>query len=399
MSKKIIGVIVAVVVVVVLVLVFALPSTPPDDEEPDVEIKIGGIFDKTGGLAAMGALIEKGALLAVEEINAAGGVLGAKLVLQVEDGATTPTAGFEAFKKLVEVNGAKVIVGPMISGAAMSCGPYAESNEVSFVSPSASSPLITFQDWKEWAPRTCTKDNFQGQVLADIIIEEGYEAAAIVVQDTPYGIGIEMVVTEILEAANVTVVATVRYDEAKLEYATELSTIAAANPDVIVQVGYHTDSAVVYEQAVAAGLDTVAWLVAEGVYGLVPATYPAAADFMVEANLRGATLVPEPDVPEYVAFVAAYEARWGVPPGVYCDTAYDAVKMIALAIEEAGVYDGAAIKEALYEVAVDYAGASGTITWDELGDRAVATYGVWELVYDDVEEEYEYVILDYVVFE
>jgi branched-chain amino acid transport system substrate-binding protein len=391
MSKRILGVLLVVCMVLVVV-----PSSGCETTE---KITIGGVFDKTGGLADMGALIEKGAILAVEEINAAGGVLGMDLELRVEDGATTPTAGFEAFKKLVEVNGVQAIVGPMISGAAMSCGPYAETMEVPFVSPSATSPLITFQDWKEWAPRTCTKDNFQGQVLADIIIEEGYNATAILVQDTPYGIGIEMVVTEILEAANVTVVATVRYDEASLEYATELSTIAAANPDVIVQVGYHTDSAVVYEQAVAAGLDTVAWLVAEGVYGLVPATYPAAADFMVEANLLGATLVPEPDVPEYVAFAAAYEARWGVPPGVYCDTAYDAVKLIALAIEEAGVYDGAAIKEALYVVGVDYAGASGTITWDELGDRAVATYGVWELVYDDVEEEYEYVILDYVVFE
>ncbi|GAI33230.1 unnamed protein product [marine sediment metagenome] len=82
------------------------------------------------------------------------------------------------------------------------------------VSPSATSPLITLQTWKEWALRTCTGDHFQGQVIADIIIDEGYNATAFMVQDTPYGIGIELVVTEILEAANVTIVATIRYDEA-----------------------------------------------------------------------------------------------------------------------------------------------------------------------------------------
>lgn len=66
-----------------------------------------------------------------------------------------------------------------------------------------------------------------------------------------------------------------------------------------------------------------------------------------------------------------------------------------LAIEKAGVYQWKAIKEALYDPGVDYPGASGTIIWDEKGDRLGATYGVWELVYDELEEEYEYVILCY----
>ena len=65
--------------------------------------------------------------------------------------------------------------------------------------------------------------------------------------------------------------------------------------------------------------------------------------------------------------------------GVYCDTVYDAVKLIALAIEKVGEYDGAAIKDALYELGVAYYCASGTITCDENGDRVSAAYGIWEL--------------------
>ena len=68
--------------------------------------------------------------------------------------------------------------------------------------------------------------------------------------------------------------------------------------------------------------------------------------------------------------------------GVCCDTVYDAVKLIALAIEEVGEYDGEA-KNALYELGVGYSGASGTITWDENGDRVSAAYGIWELQYDE----------------
>lgn len=391
-KKKIIVVVVVVVVVVAVVLALALR---PTEEEP--QIKIGGILCMTGGLAAMGDLISQGAILAVEDINAAGGVLGKNMTLLIEDSATNDATAFEAYKKLVEVDGVQVIVGPMISGAVMSSGAYAEAQEVCMVSPSATSPLIALQPWKEWALRTCTGDQFQGQVIADIIIDEGYNAPAIMVQDTPYGIGIEQVVTEILEAANVTIVETIRYDEEALDYLTELNTIKDANPDVIVQVGYHTDSAKVYEGAASLGLNATPWLVAEGVYGLLASEYPAAAAFMAEAPLLGCTLVPEAEAPAYAAFVAAYEARWGESPGVYCDTVYDAVKLIGLAIEEAGEYDGAAIKEALYEVGADYDGTSGTINWNELGDRAHATYGVWDYV-ETSPGVYEYQILYHVEF-
>lgn len=390
MSRKI----VAVLIVVSMVLVGVLaPGCEPTDETID----IGSILCMTGALSAMGHLISQGAILAVEEINDDGGVLGKNLTITIEDSATNDATAFEAYKKLVEVDGVEVIVGPMISGAVMSSGAYAELNEVAMVSPSATSPLITLQTWKEWALRTCTGDHFQGQVIADIIIDEGYNATAFMVQDTPYGIGIELVVTEILEAANVTIVETIRYDEEALTYTTELQIIKDAGADVIVQVGYHTDSAKVYENADSLGLNATPWLVAEGVYGLVASEYPAAAAFMAEAPLLGCTLIPEPGEPYYDDFVAAYEARWAESPGVYCDTVYDAVNLIALAIEEAGEYDGAAIKDALYEVGANYTGASGDINWDELGDRAHATYGVWDYV-ETEPDVYEYDILYNVVF-
>jgi ABC-type branched-subunit amino acid transport system substrate-binding protein len=392
MSKKIVGVLLVVCMLLVGVLVSGCAGGGP------TEIKIGGIFDLTGGLADMGALIEKGATLAVEEINAAGGVLGgSNLTLLSEDGATSADTALNAFKKLVEVNGVQVVVGPMISGAVLSIGPYAAQREVPLISPSATSPLIAVQTWKEWALRTCTGDQFQGEVLAGIIIDEDYQRAAIIVQNTPYGVGLEQVVTNELEDAGVAIVKSVEYDESKLDYLTELQSIKDANPDVIVQVGYHTDSAVVYEQAESLGLDTIPWLVAEGVYGLQAATYPAAAAFMAKANLRGCTLIPEAEAPAYAAFKAAYEARWGVDPGVYCDTAYDAVKLIALAIEQAGAYNGTAIKDALYDVGASYSGASGAINWNEIGDRAHATYGVWDYV-ETEPGEYEYQILYNVEF-
>jgi branched-chain amino acid transport system substrate-binding protein len=317
MSRKI----VAALIVVCMVLVGVL--APGCNGAVEEEIEIGCILCMTGPLAAMGHLISQAAFLAAEEINDAGGVLGKNLTILLEDSATDDAIAFEAYKKLVETDGVEVIVGPMISGAVMSSGAYAETNAVPMVSPSATSPLISLQDWKAWALRTCTGDQFQGQVIADIIIDEGYNATAIIVQDTPYGIGLELVITEFLEAANMTIVETIRYDEEALNYLTELQAIKDAGANVIVQVGYHTDSAKVYEDADSLGLNTTNWLVAEGVYGLLASEYPAAAAFMAEAPLLGCTLIPEPGEPYYDNFVAAYETRWGESPGVYCDTIYD----------------------------------------------------------------------------
>jgi ABC-type branched-subunit amino acid transport system substrate-binding protein len=390
MSKKILLAVIA----VMLVVVPLSACTTTGEEEP---IKIGCILCMTGGLADMGHLIYQGATLAVDEVNADGGVLGRDLELVLEDSATNDATAFEAYKKLVEVDGVQVIVGPMISGAVMSSGAYAEDMKVPMVSPSATSPAISTEPWTKWALRTCTMDDLQGGILADIIIDEGYDTAAILVQNTQYGIGIELVVTEILEDAGVAVVESIRYDEEKLDYLTELNTIKDADPDVIVQVGYHTDSAVVYEQAGSLGLDTKVWLVAEGVVGMKAETYPAAAAFMAATDLRGCTLSPEPDLPAYVSFVHRYESQWDESPGVYCDTVYDAVKLIALAIEEAGEYDGAAIRAALYDVGDGYSGASGPITWDTNGNRVSATYGIWRLV-ETAPGEYEYSIIEYISF-
>lgn len=392
MSKKI----VAALIVACMLMVGVIA---PGCDGGATTIEIGGILCMSGGLSAMGKLISQGAILAVEEINADGGVLGKNLTLTIEDSATNDATAFEAYKKLVEVNGVEVIVGPMISGAVMSSGAYAELNEVPMVSPSATSPLITNTTWTEWALRTCTFDDWQGAVLADKAIDEGYNTTAILVQDTPYGIGIELVVTELLEDAGVTIVKTIRYDEEALNYLTELGQIKDENPDVIVQVGYHTDSAVIYEQAAGLGMNATPWLVAEGVYGLEAETYPAAAAFMAEADLLGCTLAVDPESPEYPAYVtfnASYVARWGESPGVYCDTVYDAVMLIAEAIEDAGSYDGAAIKDSLYDVGVGYSGASGPITFDENGDRTSATYAIWDVLYDG--ENYSYVNLEYISF-
>ena len=360
-------------------LLLLLPAVSCGTTLPS-EIKIGAVMDLTGPLAGIGSKIRDAVKLAVKEVNDTGGCGGKDIKLIVEDGGTDATKGLEAVKKLVEVNGCKVIVGPMISPAVTASGPYVAERGVVIVSPSSTSASIAEQDWRPYVLRTCPSDVLQGDAVCQLILEGGYKKVAIIVVDNEYGVGIEQIAKEKL-AGNAEIVATVRYDLVKLDYLTELQTIKDKNPDAIIHVGYHDDAKIVYKQALQLGLDTVQWVAVEGVYAEAVFEMAEAADFMSRAVIGTRLTAPE-GLAANEAFNAAYEAEYGVTVGVYCDTVYDATNMVLLAIEAAG-YDGEKIKDQLRDIGKNYEGASGTINFNELGDRTSGDFEVWEVVKED----------------
>jgi len=367
---------------VLLLLVPAAACRPA----PAEEIKIGAVMDITGPLAGIGSIIRDGAVLAVKEINEAGGINGQQVKLIVEDGATDTTTGFEGVKKLVEVNGCKVIIGPMISPAVMAAGPYVAKRGVVIVSPSATSPEITDQAWRQFVFRTCPSDVLQGAAMSQLVLEGGYKKVATLVVDNTYGAGIEQVAKEKL-AGKAEVVASIKYDLAKLDYLTELQIIKDQNPDAIIHVGYHDDAQIVYKQALQLGLDSAQWIAAEGVYSEYTLEMAEAAEFMKKAVIGTSPTAPE-GLAAYDKLAAAYEAEFGIPPGVYVDTVYDATKMVLMAIEKVG-YDGAKISAELLKIGQNYQGTSGTITFSPVGDRASGDFEVWKVVKEAGEYKYE----------
>ena len=237
-------------------------TDPTSTAKPD--INIGAVMDLSGALSGIGSAIRDGVILAVEQVNANGGIDGAKVNLIVEDGKTDPTAGFDAVKKLVTINKVKVIIGPMISGAVMASGQSAADNGVLLISPSATSPAIAQQSWRQFFFRTAPSDTLQGKAMAKIINDAGYQRVAIVVQNTQYGVGIADEVTKLV-AGKATVVVTIKYDPLKLDYLSDLQAVKAANPDVVVHAGYEDDAQIVFKQAAQVGLNTAQWITSEGV--------------------------------------------------------------------------------------------------------------------------------------
>ena len=345
-------------------------------------IKIGCVLSTTGLLGPMGEDMMKGARLAVKEINERGGVLGKKVELIEEDDATEAAKCLERVKKLVDIDGVKVIVGGMISGASMATGPFLAERKVVMVTPSATSPLISEQRWKTWLFRTTPHDAFQGKVLAQLIIEKGYTRLATIVQDNPYGVGLEVALVDALRKAGWTGghVVSIHYDPAKKDYRTELGQIRDSAPDVVLAVTYAEDGIIVFKQAWDMGLYGIAWLGCDGNYGEGMFEDVTCAKFMARAIIAGTRAVGAGAT--YDRFAAAYKAFTGEDPSVYCDTTYDAVMMLAKAIEKAGKYDAVAVRDALLEIGENYDGASGIITFDAIGDRVSGTYELWKVVKD-----------------
>ena len=363
---------IAVFIVVTLCLI---PACVPQQELP-AEIPIGCIMPLSSAPAGGPNLI-KAARLAVDEINGQGGLDGKKLSLVVEDQGPSAATALYAAHKLVEEQKVQVMIGCGTSEAVMAVGPYLESKGVLLVSPSATSSTLGGYRWSRWAFRVCPVDSLQGGVVSIIIKEKGYKKVAMLVQDTVYGKGIEETAKDHLKGS-AEIVASLRYDPAKLSYLSELNTIKEAGPDCVLHAGLYTDGAIVYAQALKEGMDNIPWIAVDGSYDMPLEKYLDAARFMEKA-VTGTVPVPDEQSPVYKAFAYNYKNTYQFDPTVYCDTVYDGINMIAISLKKANTYNGGAIRDALLAVGNNYHGASGSITFDRSGGRVAGSYGIWKV--------------------
>lgn len=341
------------------------------------KVKMGCVLSNSGALATMGNKMTDAVKLAVEEINKAGGINGKQIELMVEDDATDPATALQAVKKLVEVNNVKLLVGAMTSGGAMTLGPYLSERKVLLISPSATSPELTGKPWRDFLFRTPPSDAFQGKVMAQLALEEGKKKAAILVMDNTYGVGLGDVIKKSLEG-KAEVVAYLKYDPNKMDYRTELTQIRDKKPDVVFHVGYNDDGRIVYRQGLELGLEKIRWIGCDGLYGTGMFKTKESAEFMHKAVIGTRPALPSGEV--YDKFHKAYKEKFKADPEVFCDTVYDATKLIAQAANKAGSEDPVKVRDALREVGKNYAGASGLITFDQSGDRVTANYEIWKIV-------------------
>lgn len=369
-------------------LPFAGPATAADG------LKLGVLMSMTGGLGSYGEVGLNGVRLAVEEMNAAGGVNRGQVTLAVGDDQTSPQAGVDAAKRLVDVEKVNAIIGALSSGVTI---PVATSVSVPAgmlqISTASTSPEITTLKDNDLLFRTVPTDAVQGVALAQVAKEKGVKSISIIYVNNDYGKGLAEAFTKAYEGK---VTQSIAYEPKQASFRGELQKAAQGSAEVLLLLAYPEDGIPILKQALEGGFFK-RFALADGMKA------PEVAASIGAKFVEGAfATAPQAAGEASEIFKKLYEKRFKeLPPKPYIDAAYDAAILVGLAAVKAKSSDPKAIRDALRFVAnapgeqikpgefakakklleagqdIDYVGAGGPQNFDAAGD-VVGTYAHWE---------------------
>ncbi|MCK5217291.1 MAG: ABC transporter substrate-binding protein [Methanosarcinales archaeon] len=379
-------------------------TTVEDETAVEGEVIIGTLLPITGDLAQFGGPMENAAKLAIDEVNANGGLLGSEVSLINEDSQTAEIAGVDGANKLVKVNKVPAVIGAAGSGVSLAIIDITTGNNVVQISPSNTGTDFTTYADNDFYFRTCPSDALQGKAMAILAVNENYTNASTLVLKNAYGVGFEEIFVEEFEKLGGQIIDRVKYDPQATTFDSEIAKANANNPDVIVLISYPETGSLILKAAYQKGvLDNTDWLLSEGLKDDSLAEMVGKdvdGNYIIE-GLKGTAPDPREAGPAYETFKNALASAYGVEPTTFTANTYDAAAIIALAIESAESADGTDIRDNIRTVAnppgeevtnisrgleliregkeINYQGASGDINFDDNGDITTAYYAAWSV--------------------
>ena len=355
---------------------------------------LASLMPLSGDLASLGPGIALGAALAVEQINAAGGINGQPVQLIEGDSGCDGAVALTSLNDVI-AQGAQGVMGAACSGTSLAILDTAIAAEVVMVSPSNTSPQFTKMDKKGFYARTAPSDLLQGEVLASLIAEDGVSTISIISRADSYGRGLAEATAAAFEAAGGTVKTIVYHATDATEFSSEVTAVGKGAPEAIVGILFPETGCGVLQPAFEQGLLDTPWYMTDGVKdaGLASLCGLGTALDGFKGTAPGSAAGEAKD-----AFEAAYAevSADGSPTFIFAPQAYDAVMLMAISAAANGVTGPeiasglvaassggekcigvACIALAADGVDVDYVGASGEIELDAVGDPTAATYDIW----------------------
>lgn len=334
-------------------------SSAPAPEASGDTIKIGGLAPLTGAVAVYGVASNNGTKLAIEEVNAAGGLLGKQIEYIPYDDKGDTTEVVNAYNRLVSDDKVVAIIGAVTSKPTMSIGAKAAQDGIPVVSPTATALEVT--SYGENIFRACFIDPFQGLTMARFAAEKLDAKTAAIMYDTgdDYSVGLMEAFTEAFTAAGGTITGSEGYATGDSDFNAQLTKIAAGKPEVLFLPVYYNDAALIAAQAKSAGI-TAPLLGADGWDGVVGAVSDAA---VIEGAYFCNHFALEDEADIVKNFVSGYQTKYGEDPVSFSALGYDAAKILIAAIEAAGTTDKAAVVDALKNINVD--AVTGRVSFDE----------------------------------
>ena len=333
------------------------------------EIALGAVLPLTGTNATIGKDQQRGIDLAVAKINEGDGVLGKKLVVDTEDSQGTADAAIQAAKKLVSVSHVPAVIGEYSSGNSIPMQQYLQSAGVVGVNPGSSS--IELRDTGSRQFSTIGLDDVAGAFTADALDEKGYASIAILAPNNAYGTGIVASVSDAFEGLGGDVMTTGLYTEGQADYRQELGRLKDSDPDAYVVTTYGKDGTTINREMYELGMTD------KPVFDIYMSQDVPDADPQAVEGRIGMDVVNATDGKSYADY---YERTYGETfISSFNGYLYDAVMMLAAAINKAGSTEPQAIADALTEISKSYQGVTGPIVFDADGQRSEQPYVLAEV--------------------
>jgi branched-chain amino acid transport system substrate-binding protein len=322
-------------------------------------IKVGFFGALTGPTATFAISGRNGALLAVDQVNHGGGVLGRPVTLLSEDDRGEASEAASAVSKLITRDHVVALIGENASSRSLAAAPIAQSYGVPMISPSSTNVEVTKKG--DYIFRVCFIDSYQGKVLAAFARKNLKAKTAAILTDarSDYSVGLSEAFRSAFTAAGGRIVADAKYSEGDSDFSAQLTAIRPLNPDVLFVPGYYTDAGLIARQART--LEVRATLLGADGWDS-PKLVEIGGEAMEGAYLSNHYSVDDP-APAVRRFVEEYKAKYGSEPDSIAATSYDAMRLLADAITRAGSTEGRRVRDAL-AATKGFGGVTGTITMD-----------------------------------
>ncbi len=335
-------------------------------------IKIGALYPLTGGLASYGEPAQKVAQIAIDDINASGGINGKKLELVVSDHQCDPKVAVSNFQKLNGVDGIHVFTSVACTGTVVSIVPELQTKDAVLLGTVTSGNKLTgisSNFFRNWA-----SDAQEAKLLSDYVRKSGFKNIAVIYEDTDYAKGLKLSMEENLKDTNVKILSE-SFTSGATDVKTQLTKLQALKPDALfVSVQTVTSGEIVLTQMDQLKFRPVSLLINDNILksSQLIKNHPS-----LEGAIGGDYAIASND--RLNAVLAKYKAKYGqdCPQINICATEYDAINLFAQAIKTNG-NSASGVKSYLASTTFD--GVSGMISFGTDGNRNAAEYSLFKIV-------------------
>ncbi|MBW2123972.1 MAG: ABC transporter substrate-binding protein, partial [Deltaproteobacteria bacterium] len=358
MKRFALGKLLVVLILGITLIVLGAKGARADEKGP---VRFGSLVMLTGFLATPGLDMQRGEQIAVEEINKAGGVLGRKLELIYEDTESTSEKAVEAVRKLIDINKVKIIIGTYSSWAGLATGEITNKRHILQVAVAPTSPQMR-KVGPYFFNMSATDDVLAPKLARGAFKVTGAKRWGSIIQNDPFGIGIEVYTCKTVKELGGECVTKVRFEHGEKDFRPELQRLFSAKPEAVFFTSQGEDAKLLLKQIYELGLKPPKGFWADYMTMWSSDAIPETAEG-IRGWVAGAEAAPD--------YVNRYREKYGEPPlTVWGSYAYDAVWTVSMAVNYAHTTDPEVLKDVLPLVVKRYKGVTGDKTFDKDGMQA-----------------------------